>query len=125
ISRHLRGAHHGVQVVIVRAATAKVARQGMTGLLSGRPRVGLQKRDRRHYLTWRAEAALRSELVDHRLLHGVELAVWALDPLDGRHLAGTNAVGQDRAGVRGHVVDQHRARTALAAIASELRPGES
>src|SRR5215471_2191608 len=79
-----RGGHHRVQVIVVRAAAAQVARQRVPRLVARRLRVRLEQRDRRHDLARGAEAALRAELVDHRLLHRMQLAVRPLEAFD-RH----------------------------------------
>src|SRR6516164_3561938 len=92
-------AHDGFQVMVVGPATAEVAGHGEARFIHGRLGVVLQQRNRRHDLAGGTEAALRTELLDHGLLHLVQLAVRALDAFDGRDLAPAYAVGERRAGI--------------------------
>src|SRR6478735_2781214 len=81
------GTHDGVQVIVVGAATAQVPRHGMPRLFTRRFRVLLQQRHGGDHLAGRAEAALRTELVNECLLHRVQFAIGAAQPLDGHDLA--------------------------------------
>src|SRR5690349_9362872 len=72
--RVARGAHDGVQVIVVGTAATQIAGHRMPRLLACGLRILLQQRHRRHHLPRRAEAALRTQLIDERLLHGMQLA---------------------------------------------------
>src|SRR5712691_5087243 len=99
MSRLPSGPHDRVEIVVVGAAAAEIAGERVARLVAGRLRIGLEQRHARHDLAGRAEAALRSKLVDERLLHLVQLAVRTLEPFDGHDLAATQRMGQRRAGM--------------------------
>src|SRR6185295_19274659 len=90
-------AHHRVQIVVVGSATTEIARQRVPHLVARRRRILVEQRDGRHDLTRRAETALRAELVDHRLLNLVQLAVRALEAFDREHCTTAHRVRQRRA----------------------------
>src|SRR5688572_24194274 len=113
-------AHDRVQVVVVRTAAAEVAGQRVPDLVARRRRVLVEQRDGRHDLARRAEPALWAELIDHRLLDLVQLAVRAFEALDRRDRAAAYGVRQRRARIVRDAVDEHRAGAALAAVAAEL-----
>src|SRR5512139_1071326 len=77
--------HDGVQVVVVGATAAQVARHGVARFLARWPGILLQQHHRGDHLARRAEAALRTQFVDEGLLHGVQLAIGAPQALDGGH----------------------------------------
>ena len=73
-----------------------------------------------------AERALEALLVDHGLLHRMQLAVRRLEALRSlTTLLVAHRVREDRARVVRHIVDQHRAGAALGAIAAKLGAGEA
>src|SRR5215813_9200141 len=98
-SRLPSGPHDRVEIVIVGTTPAEIAGESVTCLVTGRLWIGLEQRHRRHDLARRAEAALRSKLVNEGLLHLVQLAVRTLEPFDGGNLTATQRVGQRRAGM--------------------------
>ena len=69
----------------------------------------------------RAEAALQRVVVVEGLLHGMQLAVGAGQPLDRGHLVAVGLHGQHRAALHAHAVEQHRARAAVARVAADDR----
>src|SRR5215831_6869599 len=99
MSRLPGGPHDRIEIVIVGAAAAEIARERVARLVAGRLRIGLEQCHRRHDLTRRAEAALRRKLVDEGLLHLVQLTVRAFEPFDGRDLAPTQRMRERRAGM--------------------------
>src|SRR5215468_9630542 len=119
------GAHHRIGIMVIGTAAAEIAGHRQADLIARRFGVYLEERDGRHDLAGRAEAALGRELLNERLLHRVQFAIGAFQPLDGRDLAATQRMGQRRAGVVRDVVDQHRAGAAFTAIAAELGAGEA
>src|SRR6516164_5439990 len=125
MSRLPGGAHHRVEIMVIGAAAAEIARHRVARLLARGLWIGLQQAYRRHDLPRRAEAALRSEFVDESLLHRMQLAIRAFEPFDGGDLAPAQRVGQRRAGMMRNVVDEHCAGAAFAAVAAELRAGEA
>src|SRR5690606_11931830 len=76
--------------------------------------------DRAHHLSGRAEAALRSEFINKRLLYGMQRSVAGLQALDGYDTACLDAVREGRTGIMSNIVDQERAGTAFAAVAADL-----
>src|SRR5215467_244390 len=97
MSRLPSGPHDRIEIVIVGTAPTEIAGECVARLVARRLRIGLEQRHRRHDLARRAEAALRSKLVNVRLLHLVQLTVRTLEPLDGGDLAATQRMGQRRA----------------------------
>src|SRR6266849_9547949 len=83
------GAHHRIEIMIVGAAAAEIAGERKASLVARRFGVHLEERDRRHDLAGRAETTLRREFLDKGLLHRVQFAIAAFQPLDGRNLAAT------------------------------------
>ena len=120
ILRVLRGPHDGIQIVIVGTAAAQVAGHRETRFVSGRVRVCLQQRHRRHDLARGAEAALRPQFIDHGLLYRVQFARRAFQPLDGGDCPAPDRVSQRRAGIVRDAVDQHRARATLGPITAQF-----
>src|SRR5437016_9774819 len=120
MSRLPSGPHDRVEIVVVGTAPAEITGERVARLVAGRLRIGLEQRHARHDLARRAEAALRSKLIDEGLLHLVQLAVRTLEPFDGGDLAATQRMRQRRAGMMRHVVDQHGAGAAFTAVAAEL-----
>src|ERR1700681_4019312 len=83
ISSLPRCAHDGLQVMIIGAAPAQIAGHCEPRLVNRGLRVVLQQGDGGHHLAGGTEAALRPQLLDHRLLHLVQFAVRAFDAFDG------------------------------------------
>src|SRR5215510_9510851 len=123
-SRLPSGPHDRVEIVVVSTAPTEIAGERVARLVTGRFRIGLEQRHRRHDLSRGAEAALRSKLVDEGLLHLVQLAIRTLEPFDGGDLAATQRVRQRRAGMMRRVVYQHRAGAAFTAVTTQLGAGE-
>src|SRR6266566_9122027 len=98
------GAHHRIEIMVISAAAAEIAGERKAGLVARRFGVHLEERDPRHDLAGRAEAALGRELFDESLLHRVQFAIGAFQPLDGRDLAATQPMRQRRAGVVRYVI---------------------
>src|SRR5258705_13982766 len=80
------GAHHRIEIIVIGGAEAEIAGERKASLVARRFGIHLEKRDRRHDLAGRAEAALGREFLDESLLHRVQFAIGALQPLDGRDL---------------------------------------
>jgi hypothetical protein len=64
-------------------------------------------------------------LLDHGLLHGMQRAVWRLEPFDRHDLAAANRMRQDRARVVRHIIDEDRAGATLGSIAPQLGPAQT
>src|SRR5215510_16350845 len=94
MSRLPSGPHDRIEIVIVGTAPTEIAGECVARLVARRLRIGLEQGHGRHDLARRAEAALRSKLVDERLLHLVQLAIRTLEPFDGHDLATTQRVRQ-------------------------------
>src|SRR5579871_6055359 len=118
-------AHDGLEVVVVGSAPADVAGHGAPRLVDRRLRGVFQECDGRDDLPGRTEAALRSEFLDHGLLHGMQFAVRPLDAFDGGDLAATDRVGQRRARIGRHIIEHDGAVAAFGMIAAELGAGEA
>src|SRR5215813_4946334 len=113
------GAHHRIEIMVIGAAAAEIARHRMASLVARRFGVHLEQGDRRDDLAGRAEAALRREFLDEGFLHRVQLAIRALQAFDGRDFAATQRMRQRRTGMVRYIVDQYRACATLAAIATQ------
>src|SRR5690606_19826291 len=85
-------AHHRIEVVVVGTAAAQVAGHGQPRFLARGRRILLQQRHGGDHLARRAEATLRTQLVDESLLYRMQFAVGAAQALDGDHLAAAHAV---------------------------------
>src|SRR5712671_822310 len=120
-----RCAHDGLQIVIVGAAPAEIAGHRHACFLDRRFGIVFEQGNCGHHLTGRAEPALRSEFLNKSLLHRMQFAVRSFDTFDGDDLAPAHRVSQRRAGVARHIVEHHRAVTALGVIATEFRAGEA
>ena len=116
--------HRGEDLRVAGAAT-KVAGQGSTHLVLGdRARGVIEQRLRGHDHARDADAALRSPMLDERVLEGVKAIALgqALDGLDGGAI---RLIREHQAGVDGLAVHEHRARAALALAAAFLGPGQA
>src|SRR4051794_39444325 len=120
-----RCAHDRLEVVIVGAAPAEIAGHRHACFLDRRFGIVFEQRNCGHDLTGRTEPALRSEFLDHGLLHRMQFAVRSFDTFDGDDFAPAHRVGQRRAGITRHIVEHHGAVAALGVIAAELRAGEA
>src|SRR5262245_31862952 len=92
MSRLPSGPHDRVEIVVVGTAPTEIAGERVARLIARRLWIALEQRHRRHDLARRAEAALRRQLVNERLLHLVQLAVRTLEPFDGHDLAATQCM---------------------------------
>src|SRR5688500_15647478 len=117
--------HDGAQVVVIGTAAAQVARHGMPGLLARGAGILLQPGHGGDHLAGCAEAALRPQLVDEGLLHGVKRAIRTTQAFHRHDLAAAHAMGERGAGVVGGAIDHHGARAALGAIATQLGSRET
>ena len=72
----------------------------------------------------RAEAALQPVLLPERVLQRMELAVLR-EALDRRDLRAVGLDREDRAGLHGLAVEEHRARAALAGVAADVGAGQA
>src|ERR1035441_7437551 len=79
----LCAAHHGVEDLVVVLATAQVSRDAVCEFSTRGIWICLQEADRRHDEAGHAEGALEALFVNHRLLHGVELAIRARQSFNG------------------------------------------
>ena len=109
----------------IAGAAAEVARQCVVVVP-----VAVEMRNRhRHDETGRAEAALRSVMVDHRLLHRVQGAVGGADALDRAHRAAVKLGQEEDAGVQrpcaARIGDHHRAGPAIAFVTAFLGASEA
>ena len=111
--------------MVVGAASAEIAGHGDARFLDRGFRVVLEQCHRGHDLSGGTEPALRPELLDHGLLHRMQLAVRSLDALDGDDLPSSHAVRERRTRVARDVVEHHGAIAALGMIAAELGAGET
>src|SRR6516165_7167693 len=118
-------AHDGSEIVVVGTASAEIAGHGEPRLVDRRLGVELQKGHGRDDLAGRTEAALRSELLDHGLLHLVQFAVRSFDAFDGGDLAPAHRVGEGRARIGRDVIEHDGAVAAFGMIAAELGAGEA
>ena len=80
--------------MIIGATTAKIAGQGLSGLIACRFGIGLQQGDRGHDLSRCAEATLWAEFVDKCLLDRMKLAGFIGETLNRANVAVANAVRQ-------------------------------
>ena len=103
----------------VRTAAAEVAGHRLVDLLAGRLRHALEQRGRADDLARGAEPALQGVLGDERLLD--RRGATGREPLDRHDLVTLGRLGEQQARVDGPAVDEHRARTAGALSARELR----
>src|SRR5690606_2953622 len=105
-------------------ASAQVACQALPRLIPRGPGIPVQQRDRRHHLARRAEAALRTKLVEECLLHRMQAAIGGTQPLDGDDLAHLDAVRESGAGVVADIIDEDCTGPAFTTVAAELGAGE-
>src|SRR5207248_4104622 len=116
----LGGLLHRLDDVVVARAAADVALEAVADLLLGGLRVLVEQRAGGDDHPRRAEAALQAVLVPESLLDGMELAGLG-DALDGGDLPALELHGEERAALDGLAVDEHRARSALARVAADVR----
>ena len=94
LPRILRGAHHGVENLVVIAATAQIPGKRVRELRAGWVLVVLQETDRAHDEAGHAKGALESLFVHHRPLHRVQISVGAREAFDRQDFAPTQCVGE-------------------------------
>ena len=119
------GLPHRVHDALVPGATTEVARQRFADVLITRVGVVAQERRHRHDEPGRAEPALQAMAVAKRRLHRRQLAVGPGDALDRRDVGAVGLHREHQARAHRRAVDEHRARTAHAVLATEVRPGEA
>ena len=115
---------HRVDDVLVGAAAAEVAAHSMEDLILGGRRVGPEEALCGDDLTRGAIAALEGVVFNKGLLDLTEFLT-IQKPFDGGDFGSFGLKRQSQAGVSGTVVDQHRARTALAPLAGRLGAGDA
>src|SRR4051794_32592197 len=116
---------HGFEDAAVAGAAAQVAGEGLADREIVGLRVAVEQVVHGHHQTGRAEPALHRALVHERLLHVRErAALVGLDPFDRDDLAADRRGSELEARADEHAVDQDRARTALALLATRLRAGQ-
>src|SRR5437588_10437834 len=103
------------------AAPADVAVEALAGLLGGRVRMLLEKRNGRHHEAGRSQAAHHRVDVAEGLLHRMERSA-AGQAVDRANLLALHLDGERRARVDGPAVHNHRASAARPAIAHALVP---
>src|SRR5262249_28968939 len=105
-----------------RSAAADVAVEPLVHLLFGRSRILLEEGNGRHDETWRAEPAHQRIDVAERLLDRMQ-RVAGRETFDRADLFALNVDRERRARIDRSTVDDHRARTARAAVAPALVAG--
>src|SRR4051812_20862977 len=129
ISSHWRPAHvsgpaaHGLDDILIARAAAEIGRQDLENLLVRQLGIGLQRIYRKHQKPGCAKAALERMVSDEGVLHGVQFA--AVGETFDR--SDTLALGLDREHQTGSyrvIVEDHRASTADAVLATDMRPGQ-
>src|SRR6266404_8063248 len=111
------------QDIWIRAATADVPAHPFADLVVAIGVSFFYASHRRANLSGCAVAALKSVMLDECSLDGVQFFAMG-EPFDGRDLVAFMRDSQTEAGIDAAIVHQHRARTALAMVASFLRAGE-
>src|SRR4051794_17721616 len=96
----------------VTGAAAQIARDGMADLRFARPRILVEQRLGGEHNAWCAEAALRTAMLDERLLQRMQFAAGG-KPLDRRDAAARHLDSQNQARVDGDAVHQPRAGAAI------------
>ena len=123
---HIFGpAHQGGEDLVVILATAKVSRNTVGQLLPGGVRLGFEIAEGGHEEARCTVPALEALFVEDTLLQRMQPAVGTGQPLDGQNTFSANAMGEDGAGIPGHVVDEYGAGTAFASVATCFEAGES
>ena len=89
-------------------------------LFAGRARLAMEQRDDAHHHAVGAVAALRRLLGDERRLHRVR-PLGTAEAFGGDDAAAGSVAELHRARAHRRIVEQHRARSALAEAAAELR----
>ena len=118
-----RPADGRLDVPVVVATTAQVARQRRSRLLRSRGGRGSTQRGRAHHLPRRAEPALRRIVLHERLLQRVRPSV-GRETLDGLDRSAIGPRGELAARVHRLAVHENGARAAFAAIASDFGAGQ-
>ena len=124
VTLHARRLEHGLQDVRLRAAAAQVPGAGVLDFVGGRMRILFQQRRHAHDETRRAIAALQRVLVNERLLHLRQFAVFG-QSFDGGDFMALRLDGEFLAGINRQVVQQHRAGAAGRAVAAFLGAGQA
>lgn len=117
----------------VSGTTTQIPGQRVINLPAVGIRVGLVQREQRHYETRRAKAALRSMVVDHGSLYGMQPATSRRQALDRNQLfaierrqeldAGINRPHRKIVAISGQLGDHNGAGTAIALCATLFRSG--
>ena len=114
---------------LVAGAAAEIARERLVDALARRRRAAMVVREQAHHDAGRAEAALRTVEIDHRLLHGVQRLALG-EVLDGEQFGAVDLPEQQNAGIDRLVGElaapkmrkHHRAGAAVALAAALLGP---
>ena len=126
------GLDRGIDDGAITRAAAEVAGDPVIDLVAGHRSVGgLVHGEQRHDEAWRAEAALRGVLLDHRLLDRMQRPVGGGQILDRHHLGAVHLPEKLDAGVDRlvdqlavpHPSERHRAGAAVALAAAFLGAG--
>src|SRR5712671_186920 len=118
-----RSGLHGARDLGIGAAATEIAAHRVAHLLDARSTLARKKRDCRHELARRAEAALQRVELDERPLEGMRILGGA-EPLDGGDGLARAAGGEREATVRQQPFHEHSACTTLSSAAPEFRAGE-
>ncbi len=116
----------------IAGAAAQIALQCTFDVGVGRFRIGKPKPVQRGDDARRAEAALRTMIVHHRLLHRAERAIGPVEVFDGYHMGGIERADEADAGIDAFIdqhpvfdpPDQNRAGAAIAFRAAFLGSGQ-
>src|SRR5688572_17727998 len=112
---------NGAHYTVVRPAAAEVAVERLADFAFRGLGILRKQRDRAHHDAAHAVAALRSLMLDERLLH----RVFALETFDRGDSLSQRERERHITGGHGAAVDEHEARAALAAAATEARADEA
>src|SRR6266702_1763851 len=115
---------HSLNVAVVVGAAADVAGHRRAHLVRRWMRIASEQRLGAHELSGRAKATLRSIVLYERPLKRVELVAMR-EALDGVNLSPVGPHRQIAARVDGLAVQYHRAGSAFAAVAADLRAGQA
>src|SRR5207302_1851682 len=115
----LRGEPHRVEDLRVAGAAAEVAGERLADLVFARVGDALEQRGRGNDEPGRAEPALHRSRLDERLLHVLQTG-----PFHGGDLVSVGLRGEHEACAHELPVEDDRARSALALLASVLRSGQ-
>ncbi len=114
--------HNRFEYLVITGTPAKIPRHPFFYLIFRRLGVGIQKRFRRHDLTWSADPALKPAIFKKSLLQGMEAAVFGKS-FDRRDLLSLTTYRKSQAGAYQSATDDHAAGATNADAASLLGSG--